>query len=76
MIAAADLLAICTMGPALAQQRIGYDPTEVIEEAASAWGPNGSETTLIISIVDELVGLHPDFKFALAEAVSRQGGDS
>ncbi len=72
MVAAADLLAMCTMGPAVAQQRIGYDPAEVIDDAASAWGPNGSETTLIISAIDELVGLHPDFKAALAEAVRRQ----
>lgn len=72
MIAAADLLAMCTMGPTIARQRIGYDPTDVINDAASQWGPNGSETTLIISAIDELVGLHPDFKTAFAEAVRQQ----
>jgi hypothetical protein len=71
MIAAADLLAICTMGPAIAKQRIGYDPARVIKDAADEWGPNGSETTLIISAIDELVGLHPDFKAALLEATEQ-----
>lgn len=74
MIDAADLVAMCTMGPSIAQQRIGYDPAGVIEDAASHWGPNGSTNTLIISAIDELVGLHPGFKTALVEAFNRQRG--
>ena len=73
MYDAADLLVMCLVGPSALAKKAGYDPIDVIKDAARErfeLGHNAAGDTRIITAVEAYVGLHEEFRTQFVTAIT------